>query len=156
MFPLSTDKPFHYELLRALALARYHGADINEVLIAASKIIPGDFESFHKELNDLAICTLSRADSINKWYPISAHIPSERILLQAGGFKITTIFYGAGAKKGERKPTLIIGNGFDGAQEEPLHFTGFATLEKGWNTITYEGPRQRSVVRNQGLRFITE
>ncbi|CZR50316.1 related to hydrolases or acyltransferases (alpha/beta hydrolase superfamily) [Phialocephala subalpina] len=200
MFPLSTDESFHFEILRALALARYNGADINEVLIAASKIIAGDFESFFNEFNTLANRTLSRASSIDtKKHPVSARdayfaassyfrsadfylhgnksdprinelwkkqteafdkaialldVPGERMLLKGEGFDVPAIFYGV---KGEgRKPTMIIGSGFDGAQEEAMHTNGFAALERGWNVITYEGPGQPSVVRDQGLGFIPE
>ncbi|KAE8449407.1 hypothetical protein EG329_008308 [Mollisiaceae sp. DMI_Dod_QoI] len=198
MFPLSTDESFHFELLRALGLARYHGADINEVLIAASKITPGDFESFFSVFQNLAIRTLTRADSIDaKKYPVSARdayfaassyfrsadfylhgnksdprinflwerqmyafdmaiallpVPAERVILKAEEFDIPTIFYPAPGEG--KKPTLILGNGFDGSQEEMLHSCGFAALERGWNVVTYEGPGQCSVVRNQGLGFI--
>lgn len=200
MFPLSTDESFHYELLRALALARYSGADINEILIAASKIVPGDFESFYQEFNNLALRTLSRANSIDtKKHPVSARdayfaastyfrsadfylhgdkqdprinelwvkqteafdkaiallpVPGERMLLKGEGFDVPAIFYGATGEG--QKPTIIIGSGFDGAQEEVMHASGFAALERGWNVITYEGPGQPSVVRDQGLGFISE
>lgn len=200
MFPLSTDESFHFELLRALSLCRYQGADVNEVLTAASKVIPGDFESFANVFASLATRTLTRADSINSQkYPVSARdayfaaasyfrnadfylhgnwederietfwgkqtyafdraiallpVPGERRLLKADGFDVPIIFYAAGGK-GPR-PTLIMGSGFDGAQEEMLHFSGFGALDRGWNVVTYEGPGQCSVVRDQGLGFINE
>jgi dienelactone hydrolase len=37
-----------------------------------------------------------------------------------------------------------------------LHVFGFRALERGFNVITFEGPRQPSVVRNQQLGFINE
>ncbi|KUJ18661.1 alpha/beta-hydrolase [Mollisia scopiformis] len=200
MFSLSSDESFHFELLRALALSRYHGTDINEVLVAASKITPGDFESFSSVFTALASRTLDRAISLDsKKYQVSARdaffaassyfrsadfylhgnksdpridelwkkqtfafdqairllpTPGERKLLKADGFDVPLIFYAA--EGAGRKPTLILGNGFDGAQEEMLHSCGFAALERGWNVCTYEGPGQCTVVRDQGLGFINE
>lgn len=43
-------------------------------------------------------------------------------------------------------------NGFDGS-EEMLHICGFAALERGFNVLTFEGPGQPTVVREQGLGF---
>ena len=44
-------------------------------------------------------------------------------------------------------------NGFDGSQEEMLHISGFAALERGFSVLTFEGPGQPTVVRQQGLGF---
>lgn len=54
MMLLSTDKSFHFNLLRWLGLAPYHGTDVAEMLDVASKISPGDFESWHNEFFALA------------------------------------------------------------------------------------------------------
>ena len=69
-----------------------------------------------------------------------------------GDFEIPIIVYKAPGSG--PKPTVITGSGFDGAQEEMMHATGFAGLERGFNVITYEGPGQCSVVRDQGAGFI--
>ncbi|EPE04214.1 dihydropseudooxynicotine hydrolase [Ophiostoma piceae UAMH 11346] len=86
-------------------------------------------------------------------------IPGQRINLKAadGSFTIPCIYYQAsGANATHPKPTVILGNGYDGAQEEMLHVSGFAALERGYNVLTYEGPGQPSVRRYQNLGFITE
>ncbi len=44
-------------------------------------------------------------------------------------------------------------NGFDGSQEEMLHVSGFAALERGFHVLTFEGPGQPTVLREQGLGF---
>jgi pimeloyl-ACP methyl ester carboxylesterase len=44
-------------------------------------------------------------------------------------------------------------NGFDGSQEEMLHVSGFAALERGFHVVTFEGPGQPTVLREQGLGF---
>lgn len=59
MLQLSSDPDFHFELLRTLSLAPYEGADAGEVLVAASKIAPGDFEGYSAAFHGLA----SRVDA---------------------------------------------------------------------------------------------
>ncbi|OAP62530.1 hypothetical protein AYL99_04735 [Fonsecaea erecta] len=54
MVQLSSDPTFHYQILRALGLASYGGADIGEVLATADQIKPGDFESFYTAFRDRA------------------------------------------------------------------------------------------------------
>lgn len=86
-------------------------------------------------------------------------IPGRRVTLKGDGFDIPAIFYAAGSpgsRDKTKRPTLIMGNGYDGSQEEMLHVSGFAALERGWNVITYEGPGQPTVRREQDLGFIVE
>ena len=73
-------------------------------------------------------------------------------------FEIPAILYRPeGGNHGKKRPTLIVGNGYDGSQEEMLHVNVYAALERGWNVITYEGPGQPTVRREpQSLGFITE
>lgn len=85
--------------------------------------------------------------------------PGVRTILHAadGSFDIPVIYYRTdGANFTGPRPTIILGNGYDGAQEEMLHVTGFAALERGFNVVTYEGPGQPTVRRAQNLGFITE
>ncbi|GBF66383.1 20-hydroxy-prefusarin hydrolase [Trichophyton mentagrophytes] len=203
---LSSDKSFHYELLRDLSLVPYEGSDVNEVLIAASEIKPGDFESYYTAFNKLATRVHQQAKAINITdHPISARntffkaatyyrsadfflrgsrtdprvyslwdkhleafnaaisllpVPGQRVTLRARGddlhsnFTIPIIFFGCGLP-GPR-PTIIMGNGFDGAQEEMYHVLGKAALDRGINVITYEGPGQPTVRREQKLGFIPQ
>jgi dienelactone hydrolase len=82
-------------------------------------------------------------------------IPGERLELQTPEFTVPAILYRA-SKTDEPRPTLLMCNGYDGSQEEMLHVFGFGALERGFNVITFEGPGQPSVVRNQHLGFINE
>lgn len=82
-------------------------------------------------------------------------IPGERIVVQAKGFEIPTILYRATASTSS-SPTLLMGTGYDGGQEELLHMSGLAALERNFNVITYEGPGQPAVVRTQSLGFIAK
>ncbi|KAJ1560407.1 hypothetical protein HK405_007206 [Cladochytrium tenue] len=81
-------------------------------------------------------------------------VPGQRYTVKADGFEVPVIFYKhAGGETTKPRPTLILGNGYDGAQEEMLHVMGMAALERGYNVLTYEGPGQPSVVRDQKLGF---
>lgn len=73
---------------------------------------------------------------------------AERLSIQANGFTIPAIFYKAVADNKPR-PTILMFNGFDGSQEELLHMSGFAELQRGFNVLTFEGPGQPTVVREQ-------
>lgn len=81
-------------------------------------------------------------------------VPGKRITLQGDGFKIPAIFYSSGSK--EPRPTVIMCNGYDGAQEELYHVMVEAVLQRGMNAITFEGPGQPTVRREQNLGFIPE
>lgn len=71
-----------------------------------------------------------------------------------GSFEIPAILYATG--KPGRHPTIIMCNGFDGSQEEMWHVFGKAAIDRGYNVITYEGPGQPSVRRDQNLGFIPD
>ncbi|KAL2213558.1 2,6-dihydropseudooxynicotine hydrolase [Sarocladium strictum] len=83
-------------------------------------------------------------------------VPGQRVVLNStdDNFTIPAIFFGSG-QPGPR-PTLILGNGYDGAQEEIFHVVGLAALQRGINVITYEGPGQPSVRRYQNRGFIPD
>ncbi|KAL7903405.1 Alpha/Beta hydrolase protein [Trichoderma sp. SZMC 28014] len=198
MLQLSPDTSFHFEILRAVSLAPYQGADVGEVLTAAAKIIPGDFESYYTAFNDLAVRVHAQAEGIDaSKYPVSARnayfreatylrsaefylhgnwedsrinstyakhraafdkalallpVPAQRVTLKAQGFDVPAIFYGCG--RPGRRPTIIMGNGYDGYMEELYHVAVEGALTRGINVITYEGPGQPTVRREQNVGFI--
>ncbi|CAM1503208.1 Fc.00g079840.m01.CDS01 [Cosmosporella sp. VM-42] len=80
--------------------------------------------------------------------------PGERVTLQGDGFDIPAIFYGSGLP--DPRPTIILCNGYDGSQEELYHVMVKAIIERGMNAITYEGPGQPLVRREQNMGFIPE
>ncbi|KAI5923248.1 alpha/beta-hydrolase [Camillea tinctor] len=81
-------------------------------------------------------------------------VPGERVTLKGPGFDIPVIFWKATRQDGCPAPTIILGNGYDAPQEETYHQLGREILSRGWNLVTYEGPGQPSVRREQGLGFI--
>ncbi|KAF4634863.1 hypothetical protein G7Y89_g3240 [Cudoniella acicularis] len=69
----SPDESFNYEILRILGHSRYSGADVEEVLRAASSVEPGNVESFYSAFHKLAIRVKTQADAIDSTRnPISA------------------------------------------------------------------------------------
>ncbi|KAJ4145109.1 hypothetical protein LMH87_003969 [Akanthomyces muscarius] len=88
--------------------------------------------------------------------------PNHRVRIPAAGsnFTVEAIWYGFDDDHGEeppqKRPTLVIGNGFDAAQEDSYHYFVAAALARGWNCITYEGPGQCTVRRAQNVGFIPD
>ncbi|KAK6450632.1 hypothetical protein FP744_10006882 [Trichoderma asperellum] len=93
-------------------------------------------------------------------------VAGERVNISAANFTVPAIFYSAQRSintpgnhrqnpfNSTKRPTVIVGNGYDGSQEELYHTFGRAILDRGWNFISYEGPGQPTVRRQQGLGFI--
>ncbi|KAJ9415185.1 Alpha/Beta hydrolase protein [Fusarium oxysporum] len=57
---------------------------------------------------------------------------------------------------GKKIPTVIVGTGYDGSQEALYHSNCREIIQRGWNCITYEGPGQATVRRQQNLGFMPE
>lgn len=85
-------------------------------------------------------------------------VPGERVQIPSseGNFTVEAIWYGASEDPDAELPTMIVGNGFDAAQEDSYHYYCVPALARGWNCITYEGPGQNTVRRTQDLGFIPE
>jgi hypothetical protein len=71
------------------------------------------------------------------------------------GFSIPIIFYRPNPTH-KPGPTLLLGIGFDGSQEELLHIFSLTALKHSYNVLTYEGPGQHAVRRYQNKGFIVE
>ena len=85
-------------------------------------------------------------------------IPGKRVQIPSPERNLTVeaIWYSASGDPSAKLPTLIVGNGFDAAQEDSYHYFCAAALARGWNCITYEGPGQNTVRRTQDLGFIPD
>lgn len=74
-------------------------------------------------------------------------IPYERTVLH--GY----LYRAADAGPGERRPTMVLHNGFDGTAEE-MHFNGaVAGAERGYHVLTFDGPGQPAARHRDGLVF---
>ena len=51
------------------------------------------------------------------------------------------------------RPTLVAHGGFDSTLEELYSFAAAPALERGYNCLTFEGPGQGGVIRNQKITF---
>lgn len=80
-------------------------------------------------------------------------VPGKRLSLPADGFQVP-VYLLRPSNTSEPRPTIILGNGFDGALEEMIHVLGFPALERGYNVILYEGPGQTGIRRTQNVHFI--
>ncbi|RFU31615.1 hypothetical protein B7463_g4741, partial [Scytalidium lignicola] len=99
----------------------------------------------HGNISDPRIYTLW--DSVLTDFDIAISlldIPGERVNVSAmseNGTKFTVpiTFYKA-HNDCTKAPTLLVGNGYDAAQEDSYHYIGLGALSRGWNVATYEGP----------------
>ncbi|GAB7335718.1 hypothetical protein MBLNU13_g08021t1 [Cladosporium sp. NU13] len=82
-------------------------------------------------------------------------IPGKRVRIPGDGFVVEAIWYRSSSEDA-RRPTLILGNGYDGSQEDLYHTIVVPALARGWNCITYEGPGQPLVRRRQDLGFVPD
>jgi pimeloyl-ACP methyl ester carboxylesterase len=82
-------------------------------------------------------------------------VPGVRFEVPMEGARVPATFYRA-SDDAVSRPTLMLFNGFDGSQEEMAHVMGFSALERGINIVTFEGPGQPTVRREQGVGFVAE
>jgi pimeloyl-ACP methyl ester carboxylesterase len=82
-------------------------------------------------------------------------VPGVRFEVPMEGARVPATFYRA-SDNAVSRPTLMLFNGFDGSQEEMAHVMGFSALERGINIVTFEGPGQPAVRREQGVGFVAE
>ncbi|KAK0777925.1 hypothetical protein LTR38_014983 [Friedmanniomyces endolithicus] len=173
---LSADPTFQFQLLLINGLATYHGSSTNDVLKAALYIEPDETFLQSGAVNAretyFAAASYYRAADfylhgnwsdprINVFWDLqtecynkaiaSLPTPGQRMTIPAQGFDIPVIFYAADQSSANvKRKTIIMGNGYDAAQEELMHFFIFPALSRGWNVITYEGPGQPTALLLDG------
>jgi pimeloyl-ACP methyl ester carboxylesterase len=83
------------------------------------------------------------------------NVQYERIRVPYGEHHLNAIYY-PGLAGAESKPLIVLCGGFDSTLEE-LYFTLVrAANERGYSVLTYEGPGQGAVLREQKLGFTPE
>ncbi|KIW45237.1 uncharacterized protein PV06_03639 [Exophiala oligosperma] len=78
---------------------------------------------------------------------------------RAKNFTVEAIWYPQQAEntnQPKQLQTLILGQGFDAAQEDLYSTLVAPALARGWNVISCEGPGQPTVRRFQGLGFVPD
>ncbi|RJP35747.1 MAG: alpha/beta fold hydrolase [Actinobacteria bacterium] len=78
--------------------------------------------------------------------------PIEPVSIPYEGITLPGYFYRVD-DSGAPRPTIIIQTGFDGTQEELYNQGAIAAVRRGYNCLTFEGPGQGEVIREQGLPF---
>jgi alpha-beta hydrolase superfamily lysophospholipase len=77
-------------------------------------------------------------------------VAHERFAIPYGTHHLNAIYY-PGPAGSEHRPLLMVVGGYDSTMEE-LYFSAVApALQRGYSVLTYEGPGQGSVLREQGL-----
>lgn len=72
-----------------------------------------------------------------------------------GKHTLNAVYYpGSAASRG--KPLILMCGGYDSTLEELYFILAAAALERGYSCLTFEGPGQGSIIREQGLRFTHE
>jgi len=76
----------------------------------------------------------------------------ERIPVPYGKYHLNAVYY-PGPAGSENKPLLVVVGGYDSTMEELYFHVVAAAFQRGYSVLTYEGPGQGSVLREQGLTF---
>ena len=76
------------------------------------------------------------------------------IIVPYGDYKLHAVYYPGDGKPG--KPLLLMCGGFDSTLEEQYFFFIKAALDRGYSCLSFEGPGQGSIIREQGLPFTHE
>jgi hypothetical protein len=79
----------------------------------------------------------------------------ERIPVPYGKYHLNAVYY-PGPAGSENKPLLVVVGGYDSTMEELYFSVAAAANQRGYSVLTYEGPGQGSVLREQGLTFTPE
>lgn len=79
----------------------------------------------------------------------------ERIVVPYGQYHLNAVYY-PGPAGAEHRPLLMFVGGYDETMEEAYLSMAAAAHEHGYSVLTYEGPGQGSVIREQGLVFTPE
>src|SRR5580704_14882546 len=79
----------------------------------------------------------------------------ERIAVPYGRHHLNAVYY-PGPDGADSKPLIVIMTGYDGTMEELYAQFVPEAYKRGYSVLTYEGPGQGSVLREQGLTFTPE
>ncbi|KAH6685435.1 Alpha/Beta hydrolase protein [Plectosphaerella plurivora] len=137
----------------------YDPVNVRDAWFSASQFYRRADVYIHRDWNNPLIATIWDEQTAAFDKAIAAlPIPGMRVQIPSpeGNLTVEAIWYSASTNSSAKLPTMIVGNGFDAAQEDSYHYYCAAALARGWNCITYEGPGQNTVRRTQDLGFIPE
>ena len=129
-----------------------HGVSAREAYFRASNYYRTAEFYLHGDPRDPRIIDLSRrARACFEQALGLTPLAVERVAIPYQDTALPGYFYRADGA-GARAPTLIVHTGYDGTQEE-LRANAMAATSRGINCLTFEGPGQGAVIREQGLGF---
>jgi len=79
-------------------------------------------------------------------------VAHERIVIPYGQHHLNAVYY-PGPTGAQARPLLVVVGGYDSTMEELYLHIAAAAYRHGYAVLTYEGPGQGSVIREQGLIF---
>lgn len=129
------------------AATYYRGADF---FLHANWSDPRIYSLWNQQLNDFdkAVAML---ETPPENFTLKAYSPN----VAGGEFDVIGRFFKAPGS-GYKTPTILVGSGYDGSQEEAWHSIGIEILKHGYNFVSYEGPGQPTVRRQQNIGFIPD
>jgi pimeloyl-ACP methyl ester carboxylesterase len=132
--------------------ARGHTVSAREAWMRASNYYRAAEFYLHGDPGDSRILELSRraVACFDRALDL-LDLPVERLEIPYEGTTLPGLFYRPDRNEGAR-PTLLLQTGYDGTIEE-LHPKALAANRRGWNCLTFEGPGQGRVIREQGIPF---
>jgi pimeloyl-ACP methyl ester carboxylesterase len=135
------------------ALAKGHHVSAREAYLRAETYYRMSEFYLHGDPEDPRIYEASRKarDSFSKAAALFSP-PLEYVKIPYENTALPGYFYRVD-DSGKRRPTVIIQTGFDGTQEELYASGAAAALSRGYNVLTFEGPGQGAVIREQGIPF---
>ncbi|CAL5870211.1 uncharacterized protein PFLUO_LOCUS4446 [Penicillium psychrofluorescens] len=102
-----------------------------------------------------AVADFDKAAALLALPPVKVNLPASSPNVPTTNFSVPVRFF-KGQADCAKLPTIIVGTGYDATQEDLYHGSGVEILARGWNVITYEGPGQGTVLREQNLGFIPD
>ena len=131
---------------------RGHGVSAREAYFRASNYYRAAEFYLHGDPRDPRITDLSRSARACFEQALGlTPLAVERVAIPYQATALPGYFYRAGQAEAAA-PTLIVHTGYDGTQEE-LRAYAMAATARGINCLTFEGPGQGAVIREQGLGF---
>lgn len=129
------------------AASYYRGADF---FLIGNWSDPRNYMLWDQQLDAFDKATALMETSVEK-FSIPGHSPN----VPGSEFQVIGRFFRA-PNSNDKTPTIIVGSGYDGSQEELYHSHGVEILNHGYNFVTYEGPGQPTVRRQQNIGFIPD
>ena len=83
--------------------------------------------------------------------------PAERLAVPFDGYRLPTWFVpAADSKPGERRPVVILVNGYDGTLPDTYFGLGQATVDRGYHAVVFDGPGQGALLVRDSIPMIPD